>query len=97
MAKQMKVPRGTERAARREGLHKGWRIHGEGPKMRPAKNAEPALLATHKLRVSKESQEASNARRAEKLAARAAPAETEERGGKVTVRRPAADRSRKAA
>lgn len=35
MKKQMKVARGTERTRRRVGLHQGWRVHGNGPKMQP--------------------------------------------------------------
>lgn len=51
MKKQMKVPRGTERARRRIGLHQGWRSHGRGPRMESAKVPHVDLLAesTHQV------------------------------------------------
>lgn len=51
MTKKMKVPRGTERARRREGLQQGWRATGLGPRMQPAKVPAPELVSSHSVHL----------------------------------------------
>jgi len=55
--KIMNVPRGTERARRRAGLHQGWKVHGRGPKMLPAKvpHIDLAALSTYDVKWSPKS------------------------------------------
>ena len=45
--KEMKIPRGTERAKRREGIQQGWRNMDHGIQMRPSKIPSVVLASTH--------------------------------------------------
>lgn len=81
--KQMKTPRGTERARRRVGLHQGWRISGAGPKMQPAKTQNAYAInlrsSTHNVNWSPETTAARSAAKVSPKGAMLAP-----RGRKAT-------------